>query len=374
MSPEPDRHLNHRHPVVEDLQNCPIALLHNPELHQHDATPRSRPRPGSTARQPATRNTTTGTTVAQQPEPLSPRHRDRTGRCPTTTGAATSSIYRDHKRRRAMSSPGTRLTLWPRYLADRSNPSGGVDAVGSAAGVGEGAVFAGAVVLDPVAADQLLADGDLDGVTDDGDLDLAAPIARSRPGSSRRRSTRCRTSRPCGSPTATTPTAVDGPRLAAALRRRRSACRSDAGGRGSRRAHRGGGSAPARPRRPPRRSGRPATRRPCRSTVANPIVPLALTPAASSPARDVDGSPRRAAWPASHGRLGELEPFDRRHPPDRLVRPLVVVVPHPAIELRLGVVDRGEHLAVEELAAQRLVPPLDLARRGRRPRRGRGCA
>ena len=48
--------------------------------------------------------------------------------------------------------------------------------MGSAAGVGEGAVFAGAVVADLVAADELLADGDLDGVTDDGDLHLAAPI------------------------------------------------------------------------------------------------------------------------------------------------------------------------------------------------------
>jgi hypothetical protein len=51
--------------------------------------------------------------------------------------------------------------------------SGGVDAVGAAAVVGEGAVFAGAVVLGSVAADQLLADRDLDGVGDDGDLDLA---------------------------------------------------------------------------------------------------------------------------------------------------------------------------------------------------------
>ena len=49
--------------------------------------------------------------------------------------------------------------------------------MGSAAGVGEGAVFTGAVVLDPVAADELFTDGDLDGVADDGDLHLATPIA-----------------------------------------------------------------------------------------------------------------------------------------------------------------------------------------------------
>ena len=44
------------------------------------------------------------------------------------------------------------------------------------AGVGEGAVLTGAVVLGAVATDELLADRDLDGVTDDGDLHLTAPI------------------------------------------------------------------------------------------------------------------------------------------------------------------------------------------------------
>ena len=63
-------------------------------LQQHDATPRSRSRPGSTAREPAARNTTTGATVAHQREPPSPRYRDRAGKRRTTTGAATSSIYR----------------------------------------------------------------------------------------------------------------------------------------------------------------------------------------------------------------------------------------------------------------------------------------
>ena len=47
--------------------------------------------------------------------------------------------------------------------------------MGAAAGIGEGAVLTGAVVLGPMAADQLLADGDLDGVADDGDLHLPTP-------------------------------------------------------------------------------------------------------------------------------------------------------------------------------------------------------
>jgi hypothetical protein len=50
----------------------------------------------------------------------------------------------------------------------------------------------------------------------------------------------------------------------------------------------------------------------------------------------------------------ELEPFDRRHPPDRLMWPLMVVMLHPPVELGLRVPNRGERLAVEELAAQRL--------------------
>ena len=44
--------------------------------------------------------------------------------------------------------------------------SGGVDPARAAAGVGQCAVFAGAVVADLVAADQLFTDRDLDVVTD----------------------------------------------------------------------------------------------------------------------------------------------------------------------------------------------------------------
>src|SRR4051812_36751015 len=93
--PQPRRHLHDRHAVVEDLENGLIALLHNTQLHQHDATSDREPRPESTARLPAACNTTTGATVARVPGPTSPNYRDRAGRCDTTTGAATSSIYRD---------------------------------------------------------------------------------------------------------------------------------------------------------------------------------------------------------------------------------------------------------------------------------------
>ena len=48
--------------------------------------------------------------------------------------------------------------------------------MGSTAGVGEGAVLAGAVVFDAVGADELVADADLDGLADDRDLNLAAPM------------------------------------------------------------------------------------------------------------------------------------------------------------------------------------------------------
>jgi hypothetical protein len=49
--------------------------------------------------------------------------------------------------------------------------------------------------------------------------------------------------------------------------------------------------------------------------------------------------------------------------------PVVVVVMHPLVELGPGVVDRREHLAGQELGPHRLMPPLDVARRRRRPRR-----
>ena len=46
-------------------------------------------------------------------------------------------------------------------------------AAGTAAGVGEGTVVAGAVLSDGAGADDLFPDRDLDGVAHDGDLDLA---------------------------------------------------------------------------------------------------------------------------------------------------------------------------------------------------------
>ena len=85
-------------------------------------------------------------------------------------------------------------------------------------------MLAGAVVADRVAADELLADGDLDGVADDGDLDLAAAELVADPVAGAGEATRCRRSRPCGSPTPTTPWA-----------RRRRAGPGSLSGRGERR-------------------------------------------------------------------------------------------------------------------------------------------
>jgi hypothetical protein len=48
-----------------------------------------------------------------------------------------------------------------------------MNSVRSTAGVGEGAVLSRPVVLHGVRADEFVADRDLDGVTDDGDLDLS---------------------------------------------------------------------------------------------------------------------------------------------------------------------------------------------------------
>ena len=215
------------------------------------------------------------------------------------------------------------------------------------------------------------ADGDLDGVADDGDLDLAAPVLRCRPGSWCRRSTRCPTSRPCGSPT---PTVADGGVTVAACGRARTpaVCLSS----GWRRAwvaieH----TAVVELHEPAVADDLDGlTGQPHPGLVAGggeADRALGARPAASSPAHRRRASARRAA---SAGSLAVASASWNRSiggdPPDRLVRPLVVVVPHPRVELRLGVGDRGEHLAVEELAAQRLVPPLDLAGRGRRPRRG----
>ena len=53
---------------------------------------------------------------------------------------------------------------------------GGVDPVRAAARIGEGAVLTGAVMLDLVSADELVADRDLDRVTDHGHLHLATLV------------------------------------------------------------------------------------------------------------------------------------------------------------------------------------------------------
>ena len=53
---------------------------------------------------------------------------------------------------------------------------GGVGSSGTAAGVGEGTVLAGAVVTDRVGTDELFPDRDLDGVTHDRDLHLTSTV------------------------------------------------------------------------------------------------------------------------------------------------------------------------------------------------------
>jgi hypothetical protein len=49
---------------------------------------------------------------------------------------------------------------------------------------------------------------------------------------------------------------------------------------------------------------------------------------------------------------GEPEPLEGRDHPDALVRPLVVVVLDPHVELRLRILDRVEALPGEKLLAQ----------------------
>jgi hypothetical protein len=51
----------------------------------------------------------------------------------------------------------------------------------AASGVGQGAVFSGAVVAALVGTDELVTDRDLHGVADDGDLDLSTTICGSDP-------------------------------------------------------------------------------------------------------------------------------------------------------------------------------------------------
>ena len=68
--PEPRRHLDDRHAVVEDLENGLIALLHKPQLHQHDNTPRveNLDQEAQPVSQPR---------VTRLPEPPSPNYRNR---------------------------------------------------------------------------------------------------------------------------------------------------------------------------------------------------------------------------------------------------------------------------------------------------------
>lgn len=72
---------------------------------------------------------------------------------------------------------GSCVTGWLRWLCYRSvRVSGGVDARRSAASVGERAVLTAGVVSDAVHPEDFAAGGDLHGLADDGDLDLATPM------------------------------------------------------------------------------------------------------------------------------------------------------------------------------------------------------
>ena len=64
----------------------------------------------------------------------------------------------------------------------------------------------------------------------------------------------------------------------------------------------------------------------------------------------------------------EPEPLPRGNLADALVRTVVVVAVNPVVELRPSISEVVEHLAGQELLAQRPMPPLDLADRRRRPR------
>src|SRR5262249_46362057 len=57
---------------------------------------------------------------------------------------------------------------------------------------------------------------------------------------------------------------------------------------------------------------------------------------------------------------GETEPFPRDDVTDALMTAIVVIGVHPPVQLRLGVGDGVEHLAVEELDTHRLVPAFHL--------------
>jgi hypothetical protein len=86
-------------------------------------------------------------------------------------------------------------------------------------------------------------------------------------------------------------------------------------------------------------------------------------PSASPP----PAGPSSAGWLAVGRPAGTGPPAARHRCP---VGPGGVVVRHPGVQGGLGLLDRVEQVPVEELAAHRLVQPLELAGGGRRVRRG----
>ena len=109
---------------------------------------------------------------------------------------------------RVLSSPGTRLTVRPRYLPDRSNPQAALVRWGRPPGLARAPCSRVRSCLTVWRADELLADRRSRRCRRRRRLGPGGVGTCCRPGSWCRRSTRCPTSRPCGSPTPPTPTAV----------------------------------------------------------------------------------------------------------------------------------------------------------------------
>src|ERR1700689_2153640 len=89
-------HFCHGHPV-EDVDHRSIALFHSFELHQHDRPPSHLSTTASTAKKVATATwwTSQARSVKQVPESVSPRYRNRAGKCQAGAGSTPSSMNRN---------------------------------------------------------------------------------------------------------------------------------------------------------------------------------------------------------------------------------------------------------------------------------------
>ena len=193
-------------------------------------------------------------------------------------------------------------------------------------------------MADRVNLEDFAAGGDLDGVTDDRDLDLAAACALGRPDSWPAKLTRCRMSRPCGSRSGRRSPAAD---VAAAA----SPCGSTPRllGRAvplgvSGDEHAAMMDRLTRPLATDTSTVSPSSHTPTGYDAAAKLI-LPVRPTRRVVVGSLDELDRL-------GRLGggEAEPFPRHHVTDALMPSLVVVAVHPPIELLLGVGDRRRTL------------------------------